>query len=483
MRGPIRASEASLQVRDPIPHPPSPIPASNASLLTGPAGSGKTAFVLDSLRRALGEDPAAVRLLTPTATMAEHIRNQMAREGLVFSPGVVMTLARFVGQWAGKPRISSGALFLIVERVLARLQLPAFASVAHMPGFCASLARTIEEFSSVGLTSALLEASPIPHPPSPIPASEASNFRRVFEAVEREIEQRGFALQGERMRQAAERIRIEGLGGIRTIWMDGFYSLTDPELGVIAAMGRHAGLTLTLPCYQGTTETRDRLLALGFQESACDHRSPQPPAEIHTARTIDDEARHIARLVTDEVAQGREFRDIGVLVRSPENYLNVLRAAFERAGIPARFYFDPPMASHGSVRFLSAVIGAMLGGWDWEDTLAAVRQSGIPSDRFDFIVRERLPGRGLPNLCALAGSNSRVLQLLDTFQSIESWRKLEPNAGRMAKPPYGPGRDANTARAIPRCESRRGLGLAQPGSRKGAIHRSPDRNRIRLRPN
>src|SRR5689334_16226393 len=47
-------------------------------LLKGPAGSGKTAFVLERFREALRAGNEAVRLLVPTATMAEHIQHRLA---------------------------------------------------------------------------------------------------------------------------------------------------------------------------------------------------------------------------------------------------------------------------------------------------------------------------------------------------------------------------------------------------------------------
>ena len=42
------------------------------------------------------------------------------------------------------------------------------------------------------------------------------------------------------------RIEREGLGGIRAVYLDGFHALPDPELRVVAALNRHADVTLTL---------------------------------------------------------------------------------------------------------------------------------------------------------------------------------------------------------------------------------------------
>jgi len=47
---------------------------------------------------------SAIRLLVPTATMAQHFQNRLAREGFVFRPSVVQTLSGFVEEWAADLR-------------------------------------------------------------------------------------------------------------------------------------------------------------------------------------------------------------------------------------------------------------------------------------------------------------------------------------------------------------------------------------------
>lgn len=380
-------------------------------MLTGPAGSGKTTFVLDQLRRALEKPAPGVRLLTPTATMAEHIRNRIAREGFVLRPRLVETLSKFTGEWTDRLRISDPALFLSVERAIDCLKPPAFARVAGMPGFTSLVARTIEEFSAAGLTADTLPAQ----------GAVQEAFLSVFAAVESDAGRRGWALQSARMEDAAGRIRREGLGDIRTVWLDGFFSLTDPELRVVEAISQHAGVAVTLPDYATSAETRERLLGLGFTEEKLEPKRTCVAAEVFAARNTDDEAEEIARLLLKEAARGRPFREMGVLVRTPDEYLPVLRAVFERHGIPARFYFDPPLSTHGSVRFLSATIDALLGGWDWEATRTAIRMDGGDTDHFDFAVRERMPGRALDGLRDLAGSHRRLTDLLDSFAGMDAW--------------------------------------------------------------
>ena len=63
---------------------------SENTLLTGPAGSGKTHRVLDKLAAAVREGRAAsVKLIVPTASMAEHLQHTLVRRGLVVSGDLI----------------------------------------------------------------------------------------------------------------------------------------------------------------------------------------------------------------------------------------------------------------------------------------------------------------------------------------------------------------------------------------------------------
>ncbi|MGB7723413.1 MAG: hypothetical protein WBL65_26175, partial [Bryobacteraceae bacterium] len=223
-------------------------------------GSGKSAFVLDRFREALRAGDDAIRLLAPTATMAQHLQNRLAREGFVFRRKLIQTLSGFVEDWAGDVlQAPDAVLYLMVEEAARRVNRPEFVGVAHMPGFCASLAHTIAEFSAAGCDSARLASS---LPESPLGAA----FLAVYQEVDRELERRGLAMRAKRLERAAERIESQGLGGIGAIWLDGFHALPDPELRVIEALCHHADLTLTLGDGDATETVRARLRAMGFRE-------------------------------------------------------------------------------------------------------------------------------------------------------------------------------------------------------------------------
>ena len=391
-------------------------------LLTGPPGSGKTFHVLERLRDALRRRDSGVRLLTPTATLAQHLQNEVAREGFVFRPALIQTLSRFVDPLVPEAlQVSAPLFYLIAEEAALRANRPEFARVVRQPGFCAGLARTMDEFSSAGCGAERLAATLPRHGAGPL----SEPFVAVYREVEKELHRRSLATRSERLMIAAQRIAEVGLPGVHTIWLDGFHALPDPELAVIAALYRHADVTITLPAAPITEPARRRLLAAGFTEQVCGFAPAQPLIELCEAPTIEREAGEIARRILEQAAAGRPIRDMAVAVRSPELYEPILRATLDRFGIPARFYFDADLSRHTLVRCLAGIVDALLGGWDHAATLAALRLAGVACDEFDFAVRESLPGAGLASLQLIAARTSHpVSQLLRVFQRLDEWPAL-----------------------------------------------------------
>src|SRR5580693_149131 len=381
-------------------------------LLIGPAGSGKTSSILDRLRDALRAGNNSVRLLVPTATLAQHLQNQVAREGFVFPPRLVETLNAFIASYAADaPQVLETALHLIVEAAARRLNRPEFKRVVHLPGFSASLAHVISEFSSAGCDSARLAAH---LPEAPLSAA----FLAIYSEVDRELARRGLAMRARRLEIAAQRIADGGLQGIRTVWLDGFHALPDPELHVIAALGRHAQLTLTLNDADVTADLGSRLGGMGFATQRATRPRVYPALALVKAAGIEREAEEIARRILDQSGAGRPFREIGIIVRAAEAYVPILRSTLERFGIPARFYFDSKLDQHSAVRFLTGAVDAMLGGWQHAETLAVLRLAPRLADlnamdRFDFAVRECIPNAGLAPLKDLAGEIAPLSGLID----------------------------------------------------------------------
>ncbi len=395
-------------------------------LLTGPAGSGKTAIVLNEFREALRAGNDGVRLLTPTATLAQHLQNQVAREGLVFHRNLIQTLKAFVEESAGGARLAEEpVVYLLVEQAARRVGRPEFARVADTAGFCAALARTIEEFASAGCDSARL-AECLPD------TSLGAAFLEVYAELERQLEARGLELRARRLERVAARVEREGTGGIRTVWLDGFHALPDPELLVIGALGRHADVTLALADGDLTAALRKRLEGMGFREERAPWRRAAAALAVVKAPGIEREAEEIARRILEQAAAGREFHEMGIIVRVAETYVPILRSTMERFGIPARFYFEQPLDRQAAVRYLSGAMDAMLGGWDHSETLKVLRLAPRfadwnAMDRFDFAVREQIPNAGLGGLKALAAEIAGAEPLLHRIEAlggIEEWRSF-----------------------------------------------------------
>jgi ATP-dependent helicase/DNAse subunit B len=381
-------------------------------LVTGPAGSGKTSLVMEKLRATLDRGDSGVRFLVPTATMARHIRNGVAREGFVPRPRLIQTLSTFLEPWAvDLPQVSEAHLYLIVEAAARRVNRPEFARVAHMPGFCASLARSIEELSSAGCDSARL-ARCLPRTPL------AEAFQAIYAETDRELGRRGLAMRSARLARAAERIRSEGMPGISSIWLDGFHVFSDPELAVVEAMGRHAGIVVTLPAAAPIEATRARLLDMGFSEQRLERRRAEPQVGIVEAPAIEREVEEIAAGILEEAASGRPFREIGVIVRSADVYEPILRATFERFGIPARFYLDAELATHGVTRYLSGIVDGLLAAWPAEALLRVLRLDP------KFGNAQAMDEFARTGQCSWQPLNEKIAQL----RALETWRnqKLAP---------------------------------------------------------
>jgi ATP-dependent helicase/DNAse subunit B len=315
-------------------------------LLTGPPGSGKTHQVLDLFRAGLARDDA--RLLVPTATMAEHLRHRLAREGLVFRPSRIRTLAAFLDEWTPDLRQASpAALRLALEDALEGGAPPLFRPVADLAGFQSSLAALIDELAAAGCDARrLLRISDGDETCDAVAA--------VWSAVDARLRRRGLASRADRLRLAALRVRDSPLAGVRAVFVDGFFSFSDPELDLLASLRERADLFVTLPRWEGAEESAVRLRARGLVERECPAVRPVAARSRFLAPAPALEAEEIARRMIALHDGGRAWRQMGVVVRRASPYAAILAAAFDRFGVPARFYFAEPLEASSLARSLLA---------------------------------------------------------------------------------------------------------------------------------
>jgi ATP-dependent helicase/DNAse subunit B len=384
-------------------------------LILGPPGSGKTGACLSWLRDALRAKSEACRLIVPTATMGEHLRNELAREGFVFKPALVSTFTKFVEPYSvSAPGVTSGALEIIVAEVLERTSLARYAAVRDFAGFRASIVHVIEEFSSAG--GSLEDLAQCGAEPDLV---------RVYENVLAALKQRNLHLRASQLKQAAAKINEHGCPGIDELIFAGFYSFTAPEQNVIRALAPRVKLTVALAEWAGAQPTIDSLSDLITDIEKLE-AAPLPfNRTLWVAPTLDAEVSEIARRIVQAHDNGRPWREMGVLVRSEATYVPALRSAFERFRIPSRFYFSSPLADAPAVRYLRALMAALLSGWDHIATVSALRlpgsrlEAGSTGDAFEFEVLRRAPGSGLDGLRELAGEN--LTSVLNQLDSLAPW--------------------------------------------------------------
>jgi putative RecB family exonuclease len=366
-------------------------------LITGPPASGKSRIALNHFLA----EPNAL-LLTPTATMAEHIRNELARALVPVRPSRVITLAQFLDRVGAPKAVSKATLHGMVERALDQLQIPHFRAVTEFRGFRNAIAALLEE----------VETSALP-----------GDLARVSDEVKKALAARSVALRNARLRAVAESTcELPPL-----IVVDGFFTLSNAELALIESLVARTRFVVTMPDWPGTASARNRLLAAGFSELRMERAHRTPALEAFAAPTLEQEAEEIARRILVEVAKGRAFREIGIVLRVREPYAAALATTLARFGIPARFYFADSLGTHPAVAFLAGIVRAMLGGWRHDALLTLFRMpiSGIGAtpegDRFDFEFREMLPGRGIPLRARLREIPPKLEALLDAFSAMHPW--------------------------------------------------------------
>jgi len=345
-----------------------------------------------------------------------HLQHELARDGVVFSPRSVVSLNRFVAEAAPLPLVPDGLLNAIVRETLQRLKFPEFAAVASTDGMAATVVDTLTLFENAGATPDKLASirKLCPH---------AKPFEKFWRAVRENVTRSGHQLRGDWLRSAAANVPP------MRIWLDGFVGFSAIEQDFIRSLAKSCDLTLTITDGPASDDARRFALQLGAEDRLLPGVSRKPGRTQIAARTMEREADEIARRILALRDRGTEFREIGVALREAAAYVPLLKGTFDRFGIPARFYFGSPLRKHPAAIFLGGLVNGALTGWDFESTLETLRHhprwgTRADFDRFDFAVREAMPGHGVTAFLALCETDWLKDEIAACLK-IEPWTAMQ----------------------------------------------------------
>lgn len=409
-------------------------------VLLGPPGSGKTARILEEVERAGAS--ADVRLVTPTATMADHLRHELARRGAAVRPSAIVTLSALVETAAPGLRAAGASdLAVLIEEILARAGRRLFGPLEGSPGLAAALASAIEDLSNAGCDSLTWRSL------KSLGVHSDAALTGLYEDLEERLRRQGLLLRATQLGLAARRIRESGIR-LRQVWLDGFFAFSRAELELIRALGEKTAVTVSLPEWEGCAPALKELRSMGASIVSLPPARPSPRHELILASSREREADEIALRMIEEHSGGRPWRDMGIIVRRAQPYVPLLERTLARAGIPCRAYFGHPLATHPVGVLLADLVQAAVSGWEGEKTLRVLRHAVAASrpaaglDQAAGRVREALPFAGLERMRALAGPAADVLLPLQQWPAEElppsEWaRRLRVLNELVAPPPAG----------------------------------------------
>lgn len=342
--------------------------------------------------------------------MAEHLRHRIARKGLLVRPDAVVTLSRFIDPWvADVPQASTAALQWMVREVLERNPPAEFRALQDAPGLRTMLTSLIEELSTAGSSPELLEGIASP------------GVREVYQRVAAELKERGWSLRSQRLHMAAHRMR-HGTHQFQAFALLGFYSFTPAELDVLDALAPNP-VAIGLSESGSASETVERLLAMGMRYQRLEEDALSPKRTLVSAPTAASEADEIARRILAEVANGRPYREIAVILRRERPYAPLLATTFRRFGIPARFYFQQPLRQHPLIVHLLSILDAVADDWNYDSLrrVIASNHSGWGTspagDQLSHWLQRHAPAKGLP-------------ESLARYETLSEWRHARKKPGQ-----------------------------------------------------
>jgi len=362
-------------------------PRQPRELIVGPFHPTLEDALAERVRRAKADDPGAAALvLVGSNALGVYLRRLLGGRMPLWNVRffTFAELARRLGseplRARGRASLPELAERLLVRRIVREQKTGYFAPVAELPGFADTALASIRDLKEAGLGSSALAGHRDP---------KLTAFAKIFRSYEGELETLGFCDEADRL-AAVEEAADAPLVADAHFVAYGFYDLNGLQRRLALALASHArSASAMVPAGQGPAyEYAGPLLGWfrenGFTESGSAEagalterlfRPPESPADeprpvrILSAPGEPREAREVVRRVLDLAAKGIPFGEIGVLLRNPEGYAQLLRDAFELRGVPCFVAGGVPLAETPEARCLGMLADLLGGGLPRADVM------------------------------------------------------------------------------------------------------------------
>ena len=391
------------------------------NLVLGRAGTGKTAYVLNEIRRRMEAGESELLLIVPEQYSHDAEKQLCAVCGDSLSMhGETLSFTRLCGhvfsETGGAPTyvLDAGGQILIMYRAIESVaqHLRVFGAKGLRPQLLEKMLDAVKEFKSLRLTTETLES--IAERTSNPLRDKLRDLSLIYSAYEALLRKHG-SDAADRMALLADLICESKIGTSGHIYFDGFNDFTAQELRVIEELLRkNAGLTFCLTCdlsddsevfelprktagqlkrlakecgvevitrdvevitrdVGNSTQTQPdgRPAELGFLEKqlfthkTAKYTGPSDAIQVYAAPTRYTECEYAARKVWELARAGHRWRDIGVMARNWEDYGPICENVFDKYGIPyfsggrADILEKPPAA------LIDAALELAVSGWEY----------------------------------------------------------------------------------------------------------------------
>ena len=406
------------------------------TLITGPAGSGKTGEILERFAAELEREPV---LVVPAYSDVERFEDELLARRPVALGGRVTTFARLVEMVAAAagqvpaPPLGDAQRRALLRAVATGTELGDLAAAARRPRFVHALDAFVSEVQAASINPATLGRRLSPastHAPGHL-----RDAARLCAAYAERRDSLGRSDAGAVLTATSEALRGNPASwGGRPVLFHGFDDLSPAQLELVAAIAASADVTVSVmhepqrACLAARRRLVERLEQLGpsdrvelahqtrsgllthlersFLQDDPPRRAPDESLRLLDAAGPRNEVEQAAGAIVRLLREGAEPDEIAVILRAPAAMAGLVDEVFGEYGIPS--------ALHVWWRFDETATGGA--------AVALLRAALTTRSATDLIAFLRCPGRAGSGRVDWLESEVRRRGIDSADEAIERWR-------------------------------------------------------------